>query len=133
MDPNDSERSAQSGPTIELKGEIVQPGTNDDELQNVELRNRPDAPKKSLKFKVTIFILCLVSSIVAMDSVIVAACLPAIAVSLKGGSLEVFWVGTSYLLAQTVSCIFISELARNYAEQDRSLYRCMARSRTFCE
>ncbi|KAE8449578.1 hypothetical protein EG329_007908 [Mollisiaceae sp. DMI_Dod_QoI] len=102
MDPNDSERSAQSGPAIELKGEIVQPGTNDDELQNVELRNRPDAPKKSLKFKVTIFILCLVSSIVAMDSVIVAACLPAIAVSLKGGSLEVFWVGTSYLLAQTV-------------------------------
>ncbi|KUJ17339.1 MFS general substrate transporter [Mollisia scopiformis] len=37
-----------------------------------------------------------------MDSVIVAACLPAIAISLKGGSLEIFWVGTSYLLAQTI-------------------------------
>ena len=47
--------------------------------------------------------LCITSVIVAMDSVIVAATLPAITVALKGDSLEAFWVGTSYLLAQTVS------------------------------
>ena len=65
-------------------------------------------PKKPFKFKVTVFILCLISVVVAMDSVIVAATLPAIAVSLKGTSLEAFWVGTSYLLAQTVSVFYYS-------------------------
>lgn len=60
-------------------------------------------PKKSFKFKLTVFMLCITSVIVAMDSVIVAATLPAITVALKGDSLEAFWVGTSYLLAQTVS------------------------------
>lgn len=59
--------------------------------------------KKSFKFKVTVFMLCLTSVSVAMDSVIVAATLAAITSSLKGNSLEAFWVGTSYLLAQTVS------------------------------
>lgn len=63
----------------------------------------PQEEKKSFKFKLTIFMLCLISVIVAMDAVIVASTLPAIAVSLKGSSLEAFWVGTSYLLAQTVS------------------------------
>ena len=63
---------------------------------------RIETPKKPFKFKVTIFMLCLISVVVAMDSVIVAATLPAITVSLKGNSLEAFWVGTSYLLAQTV-------------------------------
>jgi hypothetical protein len=37
-----------------------------------------------------------------IDSVIVASALPAITTSLDGRSLEAFWVGTSYLLAQTV-------------------------------
>jgi MFS family permease len=59
--------------------------------------------KKSFKFKLTVFMVCLVSVVVAMDSVIVASTLPAITVALKGTSLEAFWVGTSYLLAQTVS------------------------------
>ncbi|KKO98103.1 major facilitator superfamily transporter [Trichoderma harzianum] len=59
--------------------------------------------KKSFKFKVTVFMLCLTSVSVAMDSVIVAATLAAITSSLKGNSLEAFWVGTSYLLAQTVA------------------------------
>lgn len=61
------------------------------------------APKKPFKFKLTIFMLCLTSVVVAMDSVVVAAALPAITVALKGESLEAFWVGTSYLLSQTVS------------------------------
>jgi hypothetical protein len=65
--------------------------------------NTVETPKKPFKFKVTIFMLCLISVVVAMDSVIVAASLEAMTVSLKGTSLEAFWVGTSYLLAQTVS------------------------------
>lgn len=59
--------------------------------------------KKSLKFKIAIFMICLGSVLVSMDSVIVAAALPAITVDLDGSSLEAFWVGTSYLLAQTVT------------------------------
>ena len=58
--------------------------------------------KKSAKFKLSVLMLSLVIFVVAMDSVIVAAALPAIAASLNGSSLEAFWVGTSYLLAQTV-------------------------------
>jgi hypothetical protein len=61
--------------------------------------------KKPFKFKVTVFTLCLISVVVAMDSVIVASTLPAITVALKGTSLKAFWVGTSYLLAQTVSIL----------------------------
>lgn len=60
------------------------------------------AAKKPFKFKLSVFMICLVSVVVAMDAVIVASTLPAITVSLKGSSLEAFWVGTSYLLAQTV-------------------------------
>ena len=67
----------------------------------LEEKNAP-IPKKSFKFKLSIFMICLMSVIVAMDSVIVAATLPAITVSLRATSLEAFWVGTSYLLAQTV-------------------------------
>lgn len=62
-----------------------------------------DIPKKTFKFKLIAFMLCLTSVVVAMDSVIVAATLPAITFALKGESLEAFWVGTSYLLSQTVS------------------------------
>ena len=58
--------------------------------------------KKSTKFKLTVLMICTMSVVVAMDSVIVAASLPAMAVALKGTSLKAFWVGTSYLLAQTV-------------------------------
>lgn len=58
---------------------------------------------KSYKFKLTVFMLCTISVVVAMDSVIVAASLPAMTVALKGTSVEAFWVGTSYLLAQTIT------------------------------
>lgn len=59
-----------------------------------------ETPKKPFKFKVTVFMLCLISVVVAMDSVIVAATLPAIAVSLKGTSLEAFcrcWGSSNFL------------------------------------
>lgn len=81
---------------------------SDANTQNDIVQEPVIPPKKSFRFKVTIFMLCLVASVVALDSVIVAACLPAIAISLNGGSVEVFWVGTSYLLAQTVSYISFS-------------------------
>lgn len=77
--------------------------TSDTNTQNDIIQEPVAPPKKSLKFKITLFMLCIAASVVALDSVIVAACLPAIATSLNGGSVEVFWVGTSYLLAQTVS------------------------------
>ncbi|KAK4075584.1 hypothetical protein Trihar35433_2144 [Trichoderma harzianum] len=73
--------------------------TEEEEAQD----GRAHEQKKSFKFKVTVFMLCLTSVSVAMDSVIVAATLAAITSSLKGNSLEAFWVGTSYLLAQTVA------------------------------
>ena len=69
------------------------------EEQNAE-SNIPE--KKSAKFKLSVLMLSIVIFVVAMDSVIVAAALPAIAAALHGSSLEAFWVGTSYLLAQTV-------------------------------
>jgi len=74
-------------------------------LQRDEPQDEPpvEAEKKPFKFKLTVFMLCLMSVVVAMDSVIVAASLPAITVALKGSTLEAFWVGTSYLLAQTAS------------------------------
>jgi hypothetical protein len=78
-----------------------------DSLEKRETQDDPfDTPKKSFKFKLTIFMLCISSVVVSMDSVIVAASLPAITVALKGESLEAFWVGTSYLLSQIVSTIF---------------------------
>ncbi|KAH7303205.1 major facilitator superfamily domain-containing protein [Stachybotrys elegans] len=57
---------------------------------------------KSLKFKLTVFFLCTVAIVGAMDAVIVGACLAAIAADLESTSIEAFWVGTSFLLAQTV-------------------------------
>lgn len=78
----------------------------DEELPESEPQHDGDKEqKKSVNFKITIFMLCFVSVVVAMDSVIVAAALPAITVSLKGNTLEAFWIGTSYLLAQTVSLL----------------------------
>ncbi|KAI0007586.1 MFS general substrate transporter [Xylariaceae sp. FL0662B] len=58
---------------------------------------------KSLRFKLTVFFLCAVTVVGAMDAVIVAACLQAIAADLDSSSVESFWVGTSFLLAQTVT------------------------------
>jgi MFS family permease len=60
-------------------------------------------PPKSLKFKLSVFFLCLISVVAAMDAVIVAACLAAIAESLKSTSIQSFWIGTSFLLAQTIT------------------------------
>ena len=57
---------------------------------------------KSLQFKLTVFFLCSITVVGSMDAVIVGACLEAIAKDLNSSSVESFWVGTSFLLAQTV-------------------------------
>ncbi|KAJ5673617.1 hypothetical protein N7507_002744 [Penicillium longicatenatum] len=57
---------------------------------------------KSLKFKLTVFFLALVTVVGSMDAVIVGSALEAIAKDLQSSSVESFWVGTSFLLSQTV-------------------------------
>ena len=93
------ERRERRNTTVDDSSDTIANGAVEEE---VSPHNSSDVPKKPFKFKLTIFMLCLTSVIVAMDSVIVAATLPAITVALKGESLEAFWVGTSYLLSQTV-------------------------------
>jgi MFS family permease len=61
------------------------------------------AKPKSLKFKLTVFFLALVTVIGSMDAVIVGSALAAIAKDLQSSSVESFWVGTSFLLSQTVT------------------------------
>ncbi|KAI9038312.1 MFS general substrate transporter [Aspergillus affinis] len=69
---------------------------------DVELEAEPPRPK-SLKFKLTVQFLAIVTLIASMDAVIVGSCLVAIAEDLQSSSVESFWVGTSFLLAQTVT------------------------------
>lgn len=45
----------------------------------------------------------------AMDAVIVGACLEAISTDLNNTCVEAFWVGTSFLLAQTVTIPIYSD------------------------
>lgn len=66
-------------------------------------REEETSQPKTLRFKLTVFFLCTVTVVGAMDAVIVAASLQAIAEDLKSSSVESFWVGTSFLLAQTVT------------------------------
>lgn len=69
---------------------------------DAELKTEPPR-SKSLKFKLTVFFLAVVTLIASMDAVIVGSCLAAIAKDLQSSSVESFWVGTSFLLAQTVT------------------------------
>jgi hypothetical protein len=64
---------------------------------------QPLKSKKTARFYLSIFWLCLVSVVASMDSVIVAAVLPKIAEDLQASTVQVFWCGTGFLLAQTVS------------------------------
>ena len=91
----------EKGEAVDAKDNLTKPSPNAD--QEHSSTTPALVPKKSFKFKLTVFMLCLTSVAVAMDSVIVASSLAAITVDLKGESLEAFWVGTSYLLSQTVS------------------------------
>jgi MFS family permease len=59
--------------------------------------------EKSARFRLTILSLCVVTIVGFMDAVIVAACLSAIADDLGGNFVESFWIGTGFLLTQTVT------------------------------
>ncbi|KKZ62105.1 hypothetical protein EMCG_03399 [[Emmonsia] crescens] len=59
--------------------------------------------KKSPAFYMTVFWLCLISVITALDSVIITAIIPPIARDLPGTTVQLFWCGTGFLLAQTVT------------------------------
>jgi MFS family permease len=63
----------------------------------------PDDEPKSLRFKCTIIFLCIISLLASIDSVIVAVCLSSISKDLNTTSVASFWVGTSFLLAQTIT------------------------------
>ncbi|KAI9746465.1 MAG: hypothetical protein M1818_000178 [Claussenomyces sp. TS43310] len=58
---------------------------------------------KSLHFKLTVIWLCVVGAMASMDSVIVAMCLENISRSLNTTSTSSFWLGTAFLLTQTVT------------------------------
>lgn len=79
-------------------------GDSDVEMEPViDPLNDGEKRPKSLKFKLTVLFLCAVTVVGSMDAVIVGACLAAIAADLESTSIEAFWVGTSFLLAQTVT------------------------------
>ncbi|OAX84774.1 hypothetical protein ACJ72_00854 [Emergomyces africanus] len=59
--------------------------------------------KKSLAFYMSVFWLCLISVITSLDSVIIIAIIPSIAKDLTGTTVQLFWCGTGFLLAQTVT------------------------------
>ncbi|KAH8431998.1 uncharacterized protein LDX57_009645 [Aspergillus melleus] len=68
------------------------------------LSSMPNPPRpKSLKFKLTVLFLVIFTLITSMDAVIVGSCLVAIAEDLQSSIVESFWVGTSFLLAQTIT------------------------------
>lgn len=74
-----------------------------DKLPSLPQEGEEKPQPKSLKFKLTVFFLALVTVVGAMDAVIVGSALAAIAHDLQSSSVESFWVGTSFLLAQTVT------------------------------
>ncbi|EER42825.1 conserved hypothetical protein [Histoplasma capsulatum H143] len=59
--------------------------------------------KKSPAFYLSVFWLCLVSVITSLDSVIITAIIPSVAKDLPGTTMQLFWCGTGFLLAQTVT------------------------------
>ncbi|KAL1856623.1 hypothetical protein Plec18170_003593 [Paecilomyces lecythidis] len=78
-------------------------GENKNTTMDLDIDAAEKPQPKSLKFKLTVFFLCLVTLVASMDAVIVAACLAAIAKDLQSTSVESFWMGTSFLLAQTIT------------------------------
>lgn len=82
--------------------ELTEPSLEKKVGSDVELDVETPRPK-SLKFKLTVLFLAVVTLIASMDAVIVGSCLVAIAEDLQSSSVESFWVGTSFLLAQTVT------------------------------
>ncbi|KAL2380392.1 hypothetical protein RJZ90_004614 [Blastomyces dermatitidis] len=63
--------------------------------------------KKSPAFYLSVFWLCLISVITSLDSVIITAIIPSVARDLPGTTVQLFWCGTGFLLAQTTDQVTI--------------------------
>ncbi|KAJ6186440.1 hypothetical protein N7519_007741 [Penicillium mononematosum] len=85
-----------------LEGKADKEDSLDRPISSSQDENEKPQPK-SLKFKLTVFFLALVTVVGSMDAVIVGSALAAIAQDLQSSSVESFWVGTSFLLSQTVT------------------------------
>lgn len=65
--------------------------------------NIDNEPKHDARFVITFLLICVCQFLVALDLVILAAALPAIAASLNATSNEAYWCGTGYVLAQCIT------------------------------
>ena len=79
----------------------------DNEKSQTEVPTKPRRKNiwggKSGRFWIAFFMLNLTAFISALDAVIIAAALPAIASDLRGTSNQAFWSGTAFLLAATIT------------------------------
>ena len=68
----------------------------------ITVPNNQTIRRKSWRFWIAFFTLCVCAFMSSIDATILATALPPIAHELKGSSLLAFWCATSFLLAQTV-------------------------------
>src|SRR5580704_8811028 len=83
-------------------GSSSPPSIHDPEKLSTPRKRNPFAGK-STRFWIAFATLCFTAFISALDAVIIAAALPAIASELKGTSNQAFWSGTAFLLAATIT------------------------------
>jgi MFS family permease len=95
-DPNTIKAASSESTDFEKDGSEKAPGSSALEVATV-------TEAKSLHFIMTIIFLCMVSAVGSMDSVIVAMCLSSISEDIGTTSVESFWLGTGFLLTQTVT------------------------------
>lgn len=76
--------------------------TNGEEVQQTNDEGFAQPPHDT-RFIITFAIICICSFQVALDLVIVASALPAIAISLHATSNQAYWCGTGYILAQCIT------------------------------
>lgn len=96
-----------------------------EEPQTLANEDNDAPPKKSLSFKIAVSMLLLVNVVGAMDGVIVASCLPAIAKDLDGSSGDTFWVGTGFLLAQTITIPIYGSLSDSESSDIYQFWRLL--------
>lgn len=96
-------RNTVSENSIDLRSKAPDGGQYTDVEASSDIEASANPTPKSIRFYLTVFFLVLTGIISSMDGVIVGACLSSIAEDLKLTSIESFWVGTSFLLAQSVA------------------------------
>lgn len=74
-------------------------------------------PSHSLAFHLAYSTILLCVFIAALDMVIVASALPAIAKDLGASSSDAYWVGTGYVLAQTASQLVLGSLSDTFGRK----------------